>query len=387
MRILYITDNDINGHGGGCLGSRKYYTAIRNSANYLSAEFRTISMGQNVPEALKEVEFIKNRKLDREARLHAHSTFMYFMWEKNKKEILDFNPDILFLGRTRLGFIAKAFKKLIPSCKVISFVDNVEYDYVNSYFSKGSYIKNAVFKIIERNVVKRDESDAIKYSDKLVYLTMRDVKRCESLYSFTEKSPTILPVCLECVQNLRLHSDKKTIAFVGSLNYGANLAAVKILIRDIWLPFFSENKNVQLVIAGSHPDSSLKLLTTLAANIHLIEDFNKLEDFLPRNSLMIAPIPNGAGMKVKVAETLSLGLPIVASDEALVGYEEALDADILCGIKRANTVLEYVQVIKNFENMTNEAMINILEQNKMIFHKYYDFNRAYKTIKKILENI
>ena len=56
---------------------------------------------------------------------------------------------------------------------------------------------------------------------------------------------------------------------------------------------------------------------------------------------MIAPIAKGAGMKVKVADTLSMGLMIAASDEALVGYEEALTLDLLNGIICANTDSEY----------------------------------------------
>lgn len=110
MNILYITDNNIMGHGGGCLGARKYYSAIKAYAEKKNANFKVISLGQNMPEAM-DVDVVKNRKLDKSARLHGHSNFMYFTWEKHKDKIMSYHPDVLFLGRTRLGFIAKEFKR------------------------------------------------------------------------------------------------------------------------------------------------------------------------------------------------------------------------------------------------------------------------------------
>ena len=110
MNILYITDNNIMGHGGGCLGARKYYSAIKAYALKNNASFKVISLGQNMPEAM-DVDVVKNRKLDKSARLHGHSNFMYFTWEKHKDKIMAYHADVLFLGRTRLGFIAKELKK------------------------------------------------------------------------------------------------------------------------------------------------------------------------------------------------------------------------------------------------------------------------------------
>ena len=75
MNILYITDNNIMGHGGGCLGALKYYSAIKAYALKENANFNVISLGQNMPEAM-HIEVVKNRNLDKSARLHGHSNFM-----------------------------------------------------------------------------------------------------------------------------------------------------------------------------------------------------------------------------------------------------------------------------------------------------------------------
>lgn len=381
MNILYITDNNIMGHGGGCLGARKYYSAIKAYAAKKNASFRVISLGQNMPEAMN-VDVVKNRKLDKSARLYGHSNFMYFTWEKHKDKIMAYHADVLFLGRTRLGFIAKELKKVQPEIKIITFVDNIEYDYVDSYFALKKGIKGKILKTIEKYVVRNDEGDAVKYSDRLVYLTHRDVKRCKELYHYNDPCEYILPICLEHTRNLKLKTSKKTVAFIGSLGYGANVSAVEMLIKQVWIPHFAKQDDFQLIIAGGNPVDEIYDWIKLAPNIRLVADFNEPEVFLPQNSLMVAPIPTGAGMKVKVAETLSMGLPIAGSDEALVGYEDAIGDDKLGGIRRANTAAEFTQIIREFLEMDGRNLLRVAFQNKNIFNKYYTFKKA----KEVIEN-
>ena len=373
MNILYITDNNIMGHGGGCLGARKYYSAIKAYAAKKNASFRVISLGQNMPETMN-VDVVKNRKLDKSARLHGHSNFMYFTWEKHKDKIMAYHADVLFLGRTRFGFIAKELKKVQPEIKIITFVDNIEYDYVDSYFALKKGIKGKILKTIEKYVVRNDEGDAVKYSDRLVYLTHRDVKRCKELYHYNDPCEYILPICLEHTRNLKIKTSKKTVAFIGSLGYGANVSAVEMLIKQVWIPHFAKQDEIYDWIK-------------LAPNIRLVADFNEPEEFLPQNSLMVAPIPTGAGMKVKVAETLSMGLPIAGSDEALVGYEDAIRDDKLGGIRRANTAAEFTHAIRKFSEMGEQDLMRISLENKNLFNKYYTFETAKKLINSILENL
>lgn len=383
MNILYITDNNILGHGGGCLNAYKYYSAIKEYAQQKKAKFKVISLGQNMPEAM-DINVVKNRNLDKRARLYGHSNFMYFTWEKYKNKIMDFYPDVVFLGRTRLGFIAKEIKNRHSEIKIITFVDNIEYDYVDSYFSFAKGITGSIFKKFEKRVVKNDEADAVNYSDRLIYLTHRDVKRCRELYHTVDLPGYILPICLEHTCDLIIQSPLKTVAFVGSLGYGANVLAVEMLIKKVWLPNFAKDDGFQLIIAGGNPVDEIYHWTELANNIKLVKNFDKIEKFLPKNSLMVAPIPTGAGMKVKVAETLSMGLPIAGSDEALVGYEDAIREDKLSGIQRANTVEEYVKAIWSFSRMNAHELVQIEVANKNIFEKYYTFKTAKKIIEKCM---
>ena len=111
MKLLYITDNDILGHGGGAIGSLKYYDAIKFYADNTHSDFKVVSLNQNVPEAL-DIIVKKTKNIDKLVRIYGHSTYMYHVFKENKTILKDFKPDVVLLGRSRLGFIEKYFKKI-----------------------------------------------------------------------------------------------------------------------------------------------------------------------------------------------------------------------------------------------------------------------------------
>lgn len=386
MRFLFITDNKINGFGGGSLGSRKYSDALQNYCDKYHHDLAIISLDNNLRNRFS-LEVSKTRKSDVIARLQGHSTYLYYVLEKQLKNIVKYQPDFVFLGRTRLGFVAKYLKKLVPNILIITFVENVEWDYVDSYFARQTGILGKIVKKMEKYVVWRDEMDAISYSDKLVYLTKRDYLRLGNLYNYQDSRPLILPVCLPHKQSLKLKSSTKNIVFIGSLNYDANIMAIREFVKKIWIPFSKTNDSVTLIIAGTNPTREIKKMIKEVANLMLVQNFNDVGDFVPRNSFMIAPIVKGSGMKVKVAETLSMGLMIAASDEALVGYEDALKDDHLNGIIRANTVDEYKEALSIYLDMSTEQLTRIEKQNIDIFNRYYSFDRSRYIIEKMIEEM
>lgn len=383
-KILLISDNKIFGFGGGSLEEHKYYDGLKQYIANHQDEVKVLSIDEQFEDSFSE-SIVKNRKFDIFARMYGHSTYMYFIWKIHQKKIVEYNPDIIVLGRSRLGFVAKGIKKELPNCKIVCNMENVEVDYAEGYFSEKKGIVKKFYLFIEKFCIKRDESMAVKFSDALNYLTNRDFQRTHELYKINDKDEMILPICLEKGIELKEISDKKTIVFIGSLGYGSNASAVIEFINNVWKPYFVQNDNMSFIIGGSNPSEELKQTIKMISNCILYENFTRLEDIIPKGALVIAPIQKGAGMKVKVAETLSMGLMIAASDEALVGYEDAIAEDHLNAIVRANTVNEYVNVIKAYINTSNEMLKKIEQQNKKIFKKYYSYDVSRKAIANMLD--
>ena len=385
MKVLFVGDNAIHGFVGGNAENRKYYNALKFYCIKNGHTFRVITRDAELSELLG-ITLTKSKKIDILVRAQGHSSFLYKTWKNNLNVIRNYNPDLIFLGRSRFGFIAKSVKKNMPNCKVVTNVDNVEWDYVDSYFADKKGICGLILKLLEKAVVWNDEKAAVKYSNKLVFLTKRNLERYKVIYKHTEENPIVIPICLEKEIELKKKSAYKNIVFIGSLDYESNIVAVKKLIQ-IWEMNFKGKSNIRLIIAGRNPSPAIRKLADKTENILLISDFKNIEDVVPRLSLMIAPIEKGAGMKVKVAEALSMGIMVAASDEALEGYESAVEKDVLGGIVRANSIDEYKESINRFIAQSNDNLLKIEAQNKKLFKLLYSYDVSNKCIGQLCETV
>ena len=384
MKILFVSDNLIHGFGGGCIECKKHYHALKQYCAQKGHELKVISMDNDVPEK-SEVKLEKNRKIDVLCRILGHSSYMYISLLKNKKILEEYNPDAVYFVRSRLGFMARFFKKHNKNCIVISFHQQ-EHPLKYAYFADSHGLKGTILKLLERRAVLNDEKTTIKYTDKLIYLTKRNVRRYEELYNVKNDSADVIPICMENTVDLTINNGKKNIVFIGSLDYAGNVAAVKSLLNDIWSKYYSDNNELNLIIAGRNPGKELVEQIKRIPNAQLISNFKAVEDIIPKYSVMLAPIEKGAGMKVKVAEALSMGLMVIGSEEALVGYEDALNES---GVKlfQCDEINGYKEKIDEYLKMTDDELAESEKKHKDIFNKYYSYTYSVNALSNILDRV
>ena len=381
-KVLFISDQYIFGVIGGSLGHKKFYDILSND---FECEFKIISLDGDLNNRLNVI-LNKNKFIDIYTRIKLHSSFLFFYTEKICKAVYDFNPQIIIIGRSRLGFLAKRLRELLPSSIIITNFDNIEFDYVEAQFAQKTGLIGNVIKKWEKYAVKRDEYNCINYSDKFVFLSKRDQERAEKIYGvINEDNSYIFPICLKETVDINKKTENKNLIFIGNLEYAANIKSIIWFIENVWIPYYSNAKDIILNIAGKSANSVLNKYKDIE-NIKIYSDFKNVSDIVYKNSLYIAPIQTGAGMKVKIAEALSMGLPIIGTDEALVGYEDAEEylAKEEGFFIRANSVKDYQKYIEEYKNMQKEKLEEISRNNKKVFNLFYSYNQAKNILQKII---
>ncbi len=380
-KILFISDQYINGVIGGSLGHRRFYDILSNEEKY---EFKIIALDNNLDKRL-DINFKKNRFIDIYTRIRLHSSFLYYYIDEICEAAANFKPDIIIIGRSRLGFITKRLKAILPATNIITNFDNIEFDYVESQFSRKKGLQGYIIKNLEKYIVKRDECDCIKYSNKYIFLSKRDQNRAANLYGYiNDDNSYIFPICLKEQINLFKEAQNTNIYFIGNMEYAANVKSIYWFIKEVWIPFYANDKNIVLNIAGKSASITLKDFKNIN-NIRIYSDFSDIAEIVCKSSLFIAPIQTGAGMKVKIAEALSMGLSILGSDEALVGYEEAEKYLKTRGFFiRANTICDYEKYINNYKKKSQKELELIRKSHIKAFETYYSYNKAKNIIKNIL---
>lgn len=378
-KILYITINKIFENSGGGIGAKRIYTALRTISEEGTINFKVISLDNDLNESMK-FKVNKSKKDDIVSRICLHSNYMYTQFNKSEliKEIKKYNPDIVFISSSRLGFVTKILKKNNID-NIVGFFDNIEYDYVDSYALKYKGIKRSIFKILEKKVVYKDEKDFIENINLSVFLTQRDRRRAEKLYTLKSEKQSIIPICVDEFNKNLNEGESVNLVFMGSLNYGSNTDAIEYFLEYIWESVYTHFENIKFIVAGGNPSEKFIEKLKNYNNVELIANFKNKEDVINEKSIFISPIRSGAGMKVKVAEALSMGLPIIGSKETLIGYEEIESEENF--VFEANSKEEYIRYI---EEIKNKDFKYIKVVNKKLYRKYYSGERIKKDISKII---
>jgi glycosyltransferase involved in cell wall biosynthesis len=138
----------------------------------------------------------------------------------------------------------------------------------------------------------------------------------------------IVPCGVRLLEGGSIEPASGSVAFIGSLDYLPNQDAVRWILDQLWPRVTLRVSNATLSIAGS---SSPAWMRRRAAKrgVNLLGAVENAETFLRANSVVIAPLFAGGGMRIKVLEAMALGKPIVATTIGAGGIEAVHGRDIL----------------------------------------------------------
>ncbi|SDP84656.1 Glycosyl transferases group 1 [Eubacterium maltosivorans] len=291
-RLLFITSNSFSkGKNGGAICSERNYTAlnqlfetslyrVEKKSNYKS--FFSI-LENNFPP-------LRNRDIDNII-----------------KQIKNNNIKYIFFDGTIFGKIAKEIACYYPNVKIISYFHNVEYDYMNVRMKSG--LKKSIYK----KLVYNSEKLITKYSNYLISLNKRDKKRIKELYC--KDINLIIPITLKdtFTDNIDFFTKSRNniCLIVGSYKRDM-INSIKWYSKNI-----SPYINAKTLLVGNNLE---KIDFDLDQKIELIGSVNKLNKYYTEASCVVLPITEGAGMKVKTAESLMYAKTIFGTQEAFEGY-------------------------------------------------------------------
>jgi Glycosyl transferases group 1. len=253
---------------------------------------------------------------------------MYFPWNEKRilKSILMISPDIIFFDGVLVGNLLSKISKDIYT---IVFEHNCE----KKYYTLRMKHEGLIY-AIEYWSVSRCEKIAVSECSMLICINERDRLNIFKIYS--READLLLPVSFEnklCKNKIKKNNSKE-IVFIGS-NFGPNLQGIAWFVENVMscLPDF------KLYIVGKDFEKDKEYLER--RNVIVVGTVDNIEDIYYHYSIVVMPIFYGSGMKVKTAEAMMYGRTILATDEALEGY----DIEGVNGIFRCNTQEEYINVI------------------------------------------
>ena len=215
-------------------------------------------------------------------------------------------------------------RKYSPQSEII--IDTVDIHFLRE--TREAKIKNSKSLEKQSMITRKREIDIYQKADRLWVVTEEDRKAIEGLVG---KVPIdIIPNAHQKVEHDRKYEETSDLLFVGNFNHPPNLDAVQYFCQEVFPLILGDLPDIKLVLGGNNPPDKVKALATDKVTVTgYVED---LSPYLKRARISVNPLRFGAGMKGKIGEALSWGLPVVttsigAEGMGLVDGEEALIAD------------------------------------------------------------
>ena len=172
---------------------------------------------------------------------------------------------------------------------------------------------------LDQRAWRRYETSIMRGVDAVVVFTERDRATVTALAGDT----TIVRIPLGAVVPEQALSpvghDSSTLLFVGSFAHPPNVDAADRLIRAILPRVRVGRPDLRLVLVGGNFPADLR--RRAGTGVEIAGSVPDVTPYLERASLVVMPLRQGGGMRVKALEALAAGKAIVASPLAVEGLD------------------------------------------------------------------
>lgn len=141
------------------------------------------------------------------------------------------------------------------------------------------------------------------------------------------------------------------ISFYGSMAGKTNIDALFYFYRDIFPLIKNKVKNARLLIVGSNPPQEVLNLAKQNGDITVTGYVQDVRDYLRMSKVSVCPMLVGFGIRGRVLEIMSMGIPVVVTKAAVDGMQLQEGHGILI----RNTITDFAQAVINILQNTSLA--------------------------------
>lgn len=239
---------------------------------------------------------------------------MYLSYKPLPSEYIDFIGDIV----TRKGIEIVQMEMIATLPLVLSLPETVKKVFVHHeirYVFNELYLKNigeTIYRQANLAIAKIMEVGLLKKCDAIIALSQTDK---EKLMAEGIRENKIFPsiAVVNSIAEGKVHTISHNIlSFVGAETHIPNQVGIKWFLENCWGKLQNETEPYQLRIIGKWSKATIKQLTEKYKNIYFPGYIENLSDILS-NTIMIVPITIGSGIRMKILEAASIGIPFVST--------------------------------------------------------------------------
>lgn len=227
----------------------------------------------------------------------------------------NYYPDAIILEATGIVLLAKEIKAIFPDAKLIAS----EHDVTFVGWSRKATYFNGIKKLIwleKYRVLKSKEIASLLECDLVLPHNPDNCKLLEDEGIDPKKIMALTPYFHD-MSTIQRKSNQRDILFFGAMDRMENNLSAIWFIKNV-MPIIS-SKNFRFIVLGNHPSEELKLYASHNKNVIITGFVEDINPYFEKAMCFVAPLVLGAGIKVKVLEALSSGVPVLTNNIGIEG--------------------------------------------------------------------
>lgn len=304
--------------------------------------------------------------------------------KKFNQKINEIKPDVIICDMIRTS---RFVMKLKYKCKTILDMDDIlSKRYIQSQNKDNNplgQLKESLPKIfvklieifkLQRKILKfegkrmkRMETNVCNYFDSVVLVSPIEVNNLSQVTN--QNNIYCWPVAIKNTYLPTVNYDKQKLCFLGNMDVSQNQETLNYILTKI----MPKLKKYKLIVVGKCSNESLKLFKS-ASNVLFTKEVDDVKPYVRDCLCLLAPIQYGSGIKIKILESMSLGVPVITSNIGVEGLNVTNGSNILI----ANSEDEYIQKI---ELLSNDVIRQEIANESV---KYIEQNHSYSLSEKII---
>lgn len=303
-----------------------------------------------------------------------NKAYHLFLDEINEYVSLSEVPDVVITQWTETSLLIDKLKMHFPNAIYIAIEEDVAFlGYERKYLCSKGIMR--LYKWLKYKFLKIREIDALKQYNIVVPLNKKD----ENVLIENGISPNcIFRSCSYhgLYSNCNYSPNKYDLLFYGAMNRKENYESVIWFIENVMTHLDSKYR---LFVVGGNPGENIKKYSS--DQIIVTGFVDNVSIFFENCLCLVAPLLLGAGIKIKVLEALSAGLPVITNEIGAEGIGLTDRVNFLFCENPAQYV-DAIQLLSKDEIFRNQ----IGENGKLHIEAFFDVdNYLNRLIKKILE--
>lgn len=226
----------------------------------------------------------------------------------------EFYPEVVILEWTQCVVLADLIRKMLPHAKLVASEHDVTFV---GYERKITYYRGLqrLLWIHKARWEKKIEILSLQKCDLILPHNPDNIQLLET-YGIPKKQCKWLVPYYNDMSNIVHKSEGSVdVLYYGAMSRPENYLSAIWFVNEV-LPLL-DNTIIRFVILGSNPTKELKELES--SNVHVTGFVDSVEPFFENSLCLVAPLVLGAGIKVKILEALSSGIPVLTNNIGIEG--------------------------------------------------------------------